>query len=170
MSVDEKLKSQLSVINLSIDELESQLDILLSQPFSETLGKLEKLQQAKVQTALPYLIYDLVFMYLKTKGVDPKNHPVINELARIKQYFDKISGAEKNIDAKEDCCRISFITHAIAQVKYNSSRPDEAGPSTQIIPKKITSKMLEREQYEKELREHMDDENEMDDIPQIFDD
>lgn len=49
-----------------------------------------------------------------------------------------------------------FIKNAIAQVKYG--RPpgqDEgvAGPSTERVPVKVTSKMAARAQYEKELKE-----------------
>lgn len=61
MSADDKLKSQLSTLNGSLDQLEAQLRPLLAQSFPETLVSLEKIQQAKLQTALPYIVYDLVF-------------------------------------------------------------------------------------------------------------
>jgi exosome complex protein LRP1 len=33
-------------------------------------------------------------VYLKTKGINPENHPVVTELGRIKSYYGKIQNAE----------------------------------------------------------------------------
>ncbi len=93
-----KIKARLSALNGSLDELEAQLEPLLTQSLPETLVGLDTLQQAKLQVAIPYLVYDLVFsaftildntyrvsvclapVYLKTRGIDPKTHKVIQEL------------------------------------------------------------------------------------------
>ena len=62
MSVDiSKLKSKVSAFSNSLDDLESILDPLFSQTLPETVVNLEPLQQAKLQTDVPYVIYDLVF-------------------------------------------------------------------------------------------------------------
>lgn len=39
---------------------------------------------------------DLVWILLKTKGVDPTNHPVMQELERVKSYFGKIKRVQEN--------------------------------------------------------------------------
>ena len=91
-----KIKARLSALNGSLDELEAQLEPLLAQSLPETLVGLDTLQQAKLQVAIPYLVYDLVFsasiclyhdlcswialVYLKTRGIDPKTHKVVQEL------------------------------------------------------------------------------------------
>ena len=95
-----KIKSKLAALSASFDDLEAHLEPLFSQPFPETIIALEPLQQAKLQTLIPYLVYDLIFssvsnntvqvlamlmilnatVYLKTRGIDPKTHPVIPEL------------------------------------------------------------------------------------------
>ena len=99
MSVEiSKLKSRVSGLSHSLDELESILEPLFSQTLPETVVSLEPLQQAKLQTDVPYVIYDLVFskfddhpnyeadvrsvVYLKLKGIDPKTHSVVPELVR----------------------------------------------------------------------------------------
>lgn len=56
-----KVKTKLAALSSSFDELETLLEPLFSQTLPETLLGLEPLQQAKLQTVLPYLIYDLVF-------------------------------------------------------------------------------------------------------------
>jgi len=57
----DKLKNKLTALTASFDELESLLEPLFAQPLPETLVDLEPLQQAKLQTAVPYVIYDLIF-------------------------------------------------------------------------------------------------------------
>ena len=95
-----KIKSKLAALSVSFDDLEAHLEPLFSQPFPETIIALEPVQQAKLQTLVPYLVYDLIFssvskkyhrsltmlmirnatVYLKTRGIDPKTHPVVPEL------------------------------------------------------------------------------------------
>ncbi|KAK7686685.1 hypothetical protein QCA50_010285 [Cerrena zonata] len=163
-----KIRARVSTLTKSLDELEAKLEPLLAQSLPETLVGLEPIQQAKLQVAIPYLVYDLIFIYLKTKGVDPKTHPVIKELDRIRQYFDKIKNAEdpeKRRTTVDKAAANRFIKHAIAQVKLMRTPGEgEAGPSnthirfdeegnSEPIPVKVTSKMLARAQYEKELKE-----------------
>ncbi|KAH9949385.1 hypothetical protein B0H21DRAFT_728722 [Amylocystis lapponica] len=162
----EKLLSKLLTLGDSLDDLESKLDPLLAQTLPESVVGLEAVQQAKLQVALPYVVYDLVFIYLKTKGIDPKTHPVIQELDRIRQYFDKIKNAEdpaKRALPIDKAAANRFIRHAIAQVKYGRPPGDDEGPaepSEVRVPVKMTSKMLARAQYQKELDEAGSEEEE----------
>ncbi|KAI0073960.1 C1D-domain-containing protein [Panus rudis PR-1116 ss-1] len=162
-----RIRAKLGALHAALEDLETKLEPLLSQSLPETLVGLDTIQQAKLQVAIPYLVYDLVFVYLKTRGIDPKTHPVIHELDRIRQYFDKIKNAEdpdkrKNVVDKAAANR--FIKHAIAQVaNMRPTGDNEPGPShirftqegqtKEDIPVKVTSKMLARAQYEKELKE-----------------
>lgn len=56
-----KVSAKISALESSLDELEAQLEPLFAQTLPETLAGLEKIQQAKLQVALPYLVYDLIF-------------------------------------------------------------------------------------------------------------
>ncbi|KAJ7805144.1 Sas10/Utp3/C1D family-domain-containing protein [Mycena olivaceomarginata] len=89
-----KLKAKLASLTSSLDGLEATLAPLFAQTLPETTLALAPIEQAKLQTLLPYIVYDLVFIYLKSKGIDPKTHPVVGELTRVRKYFDKISAAE----------------------------------------------------------------------------
>ncbi|KAH9178832.1 hypothetical protein EDB89DRAFT_1843231 [Lactarius sanguifluus] len=165
-----KIKKRLSTLSSSLDELENGLAAMLSQSLPELLLGLDTIQQAKLQVVIPYLVYDLVFVYLKTKGLDPKTHPVVAELDRVRQYFDKIKDSEdpaKRQFAVDRAAATRFIKHAIAQAKDAPPTPTpESGPSTRVplddaegtadtvpVPVKVTEKMLEREQYQRALRE-----------------
>ncbi|CCM03645.1 uncharacterized protein FIBRA_05789 [Fibroporia radiculosa] len=186
MAIDaQKVHAKLSALNASLDDLEAQLEPLFAQTLPETVVGLETVQQAKLQVTLPYLLYDLIFIYLRTRGLDPKSHPVIAELDRIRQYFDKIKNAEEppkstlvvcpSLRLAADQTRFQetveidkaaanrFIKHAIAQVKAQRPPGDTEGPSNVSgnkairVPVKVTSKMAARAQYEKELAEQGSD-------------
>ncbi|KAI9460473.1 hypothetical protein BJY52DRAFT_256338 [Lactarius psammicola] len=164
-----KIKRRLSALASSLDELETGLAALLSQSLPELVLGLDTIQQAKLQVVIPYLVYDLVFVYLKTKGLDPKTHPVVAELNRVRQYFDKIQDSEdpaKRQFAIDRAAATRFIKHAIAQAKDEPPTPTlDTGLTTRVpfnadgtadmapVPVKVTEKMLERERYQQALRE-----------------
>jgi hypothetical protein len=56
-----KLNNRLNAFNVSLDELEAQLEPLFSQTLPETVVSLETIQQAKLQVAIPYLVHGLTF-------------------------------------------------------------------------------------------------------------
>ncbi|KAF9074985.1 Sas10/Utp3/C1D family-domain-containing protein [Rhodocollybia butyracea] len=183
-----KAKSRLKTLSSSLDEVEAAIEPLFSgeQTLPEILLALEPLQQAKLQTALPYLVYDLVFIYLKTRGIDPKSHPVINELDRVRQYFEKIKNAENpavRVTQVDKAAATRFIKHAISQAQIDADAsgakgsPSAAGTPASIsspssvaanangssnsistpapvhVPAKVTSKMLERAEWQKRVEE-----------------
>ncbi|KAK7063770.1 nuclear nucleic acid-binding protein C1D [Favolaschia claudopus] len=167
-----KLKSKLDSLNASLDVLESTLSPLFEQTLPETTVALAPIEQAKLQTLLPYIVYDLVFIYLKSKGIDPKTHPVVGELARVRKYFDKISSAENPETQRttiDKGAATRFIKHAITQSKISEAAPDataEAEPST-FVPVKVTTRMKERSEYEAELRMRGDASSSEDEIEVI---
>ncbi|KAG6854157.1 hypothetical protein C0991_010068 [Blastosporella zonata] len=196
-SLTEKAKGKLATLTSSFDELEELFEPLFTQTLPETVIGLEPIQQAKLQTVLPYLVYDLVFIYLKSRGIDPKTHPVVAELVRqerVKQYFNKISTAEnpppsmcRNVRPGQKLIHIPrvvvertgidkgaaqrFIKHAIAQATYTKAPTEDApGPSTTAqVQARITSKMIERQLYEKRLKEQDARDSDEDEL-EVFDD
>lgn len=64
MSTKLTVRRKVAAVDASLDELERELQPLLSQSLPETLLGLETIQQAKLQTLIPYLLYDLVFSAL----------------------------------------------------------------------------------------------------------
>ena len=57
----ERLLAKLATLNDSLDDLEERLEPLLAQTLPESLLPLETIQQVKLNVALPYLVYDLIF-------------------------------------------------------------------------------------------------------------
>jgi exosome complex protein LRP1 len=56
-----KLKAKLASLTSSLSALESTLAPLFAQTLPETTVALTAIEQAKLQTLLPYIVYDLVF-------------------------------------------------------------------------------------------------------------
>ncbi|KAJ3857255.1 Sas10/Utp3/C1D family-domain-containing protein [Lentinula lateritia] len=190
-----KAKSRLKVLSSSLTEIEAAIAPLLSgeRTLPEILLALEPLEQAKLQTALPYLVYDLIFIYLRTRGIDPKTHPVVTELERVRQYFEKIKKAE-NTPVRgtqvDKAAADRFIKHAISQAQLdadvagvayspkpsssttltpasNSAVANPLDPSTSSsvrVPVKMTSKMLERQEWQKRVDEAGSEEEDDDEI------
>jgi exosome complex protein LRP1 len=62
----DRAKAKLATLSASFDELEALLEPLFAQTLPETLVGLEPIQQAKLQTVIPYLVYDLIFSMFNT--------------------------------------------------------------------------------------------------------
>ncbi|KAH7881123.1 uncharacterized protein C8R40DRAFT_1076590 [Lentinula edodes] len=187
-----KAKSRLKVLSSSLTEIEAAIAPLLSgeRTLPEILLTLEPLEQAKLQTTLPYLVYDLIFIYLRTRGIDPKTHPVVTELERVRQYFEKIKNAE-NTPVRgtqvDKAAANRFIKHAISQAQIDADaagvayppkassstarltpasnsagvNPSESSASSAArVPVKVTSKMLERQEWQKRVEEAGSEEGE----------
>ncbi|KAF8831944.1 hypothetical protein HHX47_DHR1000984 [Lentinula edodes] len=180
-----KAKSRLKVLSSSLTEIEAAIAPLSSgeRTLPEILLTLEPLEQAKLQTTLPYLVYDLIFIYLRTRGIDPKTHPVVTELERVRQYFEKIKNAE-NTPVRgtqvDKAAANRFIKHAISQAQIDANaagvayppkasssttrltpasnsagvNPSESSASSEArVPVKVTSKMLQRQEWQKRVDE-----------------
>ncbi|KAF9650346.1 hypothetical protein BDM02DRAFT_3093411 [Thelephora ganbajun] len=171
-----KLRARVATLDKLLDDFDGQLDDLLAKSLPETLLGLDTLQQAKLQVTIPYLVYDLVIVYLKTKGIDPKTHPVFGELERVRGYIEKVSKAEKQESeqqrmAIDKAAANRFIKHAIAQATLaqdqSSAEPIDQqptpGPSrlpVQPVPVAATSKMLARAEWERQVKEAAEEEEE----------
>ncbi|CDS00150.1 related to nuclear regulator [Sporisorium scitamineum] len=79
-----------------------------------------RLDAARMQVSVAYVLMDLVWILLKTKGVDPTNHPVMQELERVKSYFGKIKRVQEDEKEPEQGAKLDrsaagrFIRAALA--------------------------------------------------------
>ncbi|KAK8864301.1 hypothetical protein IAR55_001548 [Kwoniella newhampshirensis] len=85
----------LASLTSSLDTLEKAFKPLESSPWSETISALPTLERAKMDVLVSYAINDLIWVYLKTKGIDPEKHDVSAELERIKAYYAKVRAVEE---------------------------------------------------------------------------
>ncbi|OCF36762.1 hypothetical protein I316_01358 [Kwoniella heveanensis BCC8398] len=85
----------LSALTKSLDVLENALKPLQTQEWSSTLEELSTLERAKMDVLASYAVNDLIWVYLKLKGIDPEKHDVSAELDRIKTYYAKVRAVEE---------------------------------------------------------------------------
>ncbi|ORY46403.1 hypothetical protein BCR33DRAFT_715500 [Rhizoclosmatium globosum] len=116
----------------SVDQLEVILAPLFTTPFDELVQQSEgMIDRASLCVLFSYLINSLTFLYLRTQGAT-KGHPVRKELARVKEYMDKVSEvAGANKVGPSRCKR--FIKHNLSsnpeiKEKYSEKeREEQAG-------------------------------------------
>ncbi|WVQ99317.1 hypothetical protein IAU59_006449 [Kwoniella sp. CBS 9459] len=92
---DDNPATTLSALIDSLEVVEKALEPLQAQEWSSTLEGLSMLERAKMDVLASYTIHDLIWVYLKLKGVDPENHDVSAELERIKTYYAKVKAVEE---------------------------------------------------------------------------
>ncbi|KAI1437610.1 Sas10/Utp3/C1D family-domain-containing protein [Xylaria sp. CBS 124048] len=77
----------------AVDNLEEALQPLITN-MADVASKLPLLDKAKLYVLMTYSIESMLFSALRLNAVDAKEHPVFKELARVRQYFEKIKNIE----------------------------------------------------------------------------
>jgi hypothetical protein len=91
------LPSLLETLSSRLTDTEEALSLLLDSPstLTEQVDSLPLLDRAKFYVTLTYAIDSLIFCYLRTRGANVKDHPVMQELERVKNYIRKVNAAEQ---------------------------------------------------------------------------
>ncbi|XP_069787868.1 nuclear nucleic acid-binding protein C1D [Narcine bancroftii] len=95
------------------------LKSLMSSSRSELLQKLDPLEQAKMDLASAYALNSLFWIYLVTRGINPKEHAVKQELERIRTCMNKV----KEIGDRKKAARLDkdvasrFVRNALWEAK-----------------------------------------------------
>ncbi|CAI5744637.1 unnamed protein product [Peronospora destructor] len=85
-------------VEQTLAAVEEHLAVLKQNSLEEFVASLSPLERAKVQVSLAYTINALLFVFLKTQGVSPKDirqTHVKQELERVKAFIKKIKDAEE---------------------------------------------------------------------------
>lgn len=125
----ESILPQIEDLSGDVDDLESALQPILQAALSASTSKLPLLDKAKLYVLATYAIESILFSYLRLSGVDAKNHPIFQELTRVKEYFNKIKGVEavaSGPSAKIDAGAAGrFIKAGLSgNAKYDADRRD----------------------------------------------
>ncbi|NXI35602.1 C1D protein, partial [Galbula dea] len=105
----------------SVDEM---LKTMMSVSRSELLQKLDPLEQAKLDLVSVYTLNSMFWVYLATQGINPKEHPVKQELERIRTYMNKVKEiADKKKASKLDKGAASrFVRNALWETNAEKER------------------------------------------------
>ncbi|KXS17663.1 hypothetical protein M427DRAFT_54268 [Gonapodya prolifera JEL478] len=101
----ETLLSSLSDLNAALADALAFLTPLLAAPLGDTLHDLHPLDRAKLYIAVCSAIDTITFVFLRTQGINPRDHPVMQELERIKLYVAKVKSVEGS-DKSQNAWRI----------------------------------------------------------------
>ncbi|KAI1109524.1 Sas10/Utp3/C1D family-domain-containing protein [Nemania sp. NC0429] len=77
----------------AVDNLEEATQPLVDN-MADIASKLPLLDKAKIYVLMTYSIESVLFSALRLNEVDAKEHPIFKELARVRQYFEKIQSIE----------------------------------------------------------------------------
>ncbi|EDK42675.1 hypothetical protein LELG_00853 [Lodderomyces elongisporus NRRL YB-4239] len=99
MDNTENIKLFLKSLDLSILQYEPTLELLLSKSLDEHLAQQETAKD-KIQflNNFQYVLVSTIFSYLKTIGVNTDEHPIKNELARVKNFMMRAKKLDQNLD------------------------------------------------------------------------
>ncbi|TNN28919.1 Nuclear nucleic acid-binding protein C1D [Liparis tanakae] len=126
----QEIDEQLASFGSSVSSVRTMLQQLMAMPRNELL-KLEPLDQAKLDLMSAYTLNSLFWMYLVTQGVNPRDHGIKQELARIRTYMNKV----KEITDRKKMARLDkdaagrFLKSALYEPKdkdFRRKAPQEA--------------------------------------------
>ncbi|NWR44376.1 C1D protein, partial [Regulus satrapa] len=84
-----EIHDYLAAFEKSLGSVDEMLKTMMSVSRSE-LMQLDPLEQAKLDLVLVYTLNSMFWVYLATQGINPKEHPVKQELERIRTYMNKV--------------------------------------------------------------------------------
>ncbi|KAF9107423.1 DNA-binding protein c1d [Mortierella sp. AM989] len=131
-------KNATNVLLSSLSELEEMLAPLTatSNSLSETLAKLDSEKRCQLELILAYAINTFAFINLKSNGHPAANHPVMQELKRIKVYTEKLRhvthGNKANMEVDKNAAE-RFIRGALA-ANIAADRKSEAEAEAETEP------------------------------------
>lgn len=91
--VPDEVMKKLKVFEASLEEVQRQLEIFLDMKNKDFETK-TPLEKARIQLNLAHTINALFYMFLRTHGVAPEDHPVTRELQRLEHFQKKIEELE----------------------------------------------------------------------------
>ncbi|WVF71558.1 hypothetical protein IAT40_006366 [Kwoniella sp. CBS 6097] len=145
----------LSALTNSLDVLERALEPLQAQEWSSTLEGLSTLERAKMDVLASYTINDLIWVYLKLKGIDPEKHDVSAELDRIKTYYTKVRAVEEPDAPRpqiDSAAAKRFIKSSIPKSQHLSNANLPSSSAAQIAASQALSATQQDGEEEKTLR------------------
>lgn len=136
MAVPKEISSNLEEFKAALCEVEEVFKPLNSVSLADINGKLDVLDRAKLQLVFAYSINSFFWMYLCTQGVDPRNHPIKQELGRIQKYMARV----KEITDKKKAAKLD--TDAAKRFVRNALWENEAGKD----PSQATKRKVDDEE------------------------
>eukprot|EP00127_Corallochytrium_limacisporum_P002999 Clim_evm46s144 gene=Clim_evmTU46s144 len=95
-----ELKSILASFDDALKEAESKIKVIVENETQQTRQKLSPIEQCQLELSSAYAMNALYYVYLRTQGIDPAEHPLMAEIDRVKTYMEKLEEARKEAEEK----------------------------------------------------------------------
>ncbi|NXU74814.1 C1D protein, partial [Oreotrochilus melanogaster] len=125
-----EIHDYLAAFEKSLGSVDEMLKTMMSVSRSELLQKLEPLEQAKLDLVSVYTLNSMFWVYLATQGINPKEHPVKQELAALNRtYMNKVKEiADKKKASKLDKGAASrFVRNALWEPNAENEHTTKKG-------------------------------------------
>ncbi|EWC46845.1 hypothetical protein DRE_03857 [Drechslerella stenobrocha 248] len=103
--MESELWPALDDLDDSIESVSEALKPLLEQNLPKNASTLPLFDKAKLYILTTYALESLLFSYLSLSSAASADHPIMKELTRIRQYFQKVRDIENKDKAKEESKR-----------------------------------------------------------------
>jgi exosome complex protein LRP1 len=119
-ALPDDVKAPLLEFDLALREVEEQVGELTSRDWAEMTQGASPLDVARLNVTSAYTLNTLFFIYLKTQGLPTTDHPVKQELDRVRQHLKKVKTVAGQVEEERANSRLNadaarrFITHALA--------------------------------------------------------
>eukprot|EP01125_Pyxidicula_operculata_P021263 TRINITY_DN811_c0_g1_i1.p1 TRINITY_DN811_c0_g1~~TRINITY_DN811_c0_g1_i1.p1 ORF type:complete len:189 (+),score=43.94 TRINITY_DN811_c0_g1_i1:693-1259(+) len=147
MEVPQEVSECIASFDASITKLEDTLKPFFAVELKELMSRLTPFEGAKLNIAMAYTLCSLFYMYLKTQGISPADHPVMEELQRVKSYIQKIKsisgekqGPKMRVDVPAATRMIVHGTKSINIDKQQDTKVDKQDKQQEANPSKGNSK------------------------------
>ncbi|XP_028577880.2 nuclear nucleic acid-binding protein C1D [Lacerta agilis] len=129
-----EIHDYLSAFDKSLGFVDEMLKTMMSVSRSELLQKLDPLEQAKLDLVSAYTLNSMFWVYLATQGINPKEHPVKQELERIRTYMNRV----KEITDKKKAARLDkgAASRFLRSALYEPKPQNKSAKRTPVPAKK----------------------------------
>eukprot|EP01126_Amoeba_proteus_P020834 TRINITY_DN2114_c0_g2_i1.p1 TRINITY_DN2114_c0_g2~~TRINITY_DN2114_c0_g2_i1.p1 ORF type:complete len:161 (-),score=39.38 TRINITY_DN2114_c0_g2_i1:95-577(-) len=94
-ALPQDLQENIQTFETKLQELENLLQPFFEVEMNERLSSMAPHDAARMNITIAYALNSLFYMYLKTQGISPADHPVSGELERIKEYIIKLKESQE---------------------------------------------------------------------------
>ncbi|KAK6503136.1 hypothetical protein TWF481_008171 [Arthrobotrys musiformis] len=100
----------------SVDAISQTLKPLLEQNLPKHASMLPLFDKAKLYIITTYALETLLYSYLETSATPTADHPIMKELTRVRQYFQKIRDIESKEPKQEEKAPVASASLSSARV------------------------------------------------------
>ncbi|CCE85473.1 Piso0_005070 [Millerozyma farinosa CBS 7064] len=97
----EKVRKFAQVFDESVNDFNEGVDPILRKTLDELATSDNALKSLKAYNSYGYILISSLYAYLKSTGMDTKDHPIMKELERIKLYMKKAKDIESRMAVKD---------------------------------------------------------------------